>query len=105
MSPELPSSAQRVADAAAELGLVVDVVAFPEGTRTAEDAARAVGCELGQIVKSLVFVVGGEPVLALMSGSNRLDERKLAAAVAVSGPSQDGRQRPKVERADADRVR
>jgi prolyl-tRNA editing enzyme YbaK/EbsC (Cys-tRNA(Pro) deacylase) len=51
---------------------------FPEGTRTATDAARAVGCELGQIVKSLVFVAGGRPVVALVSGANRLDERRLA---------------------------
>jgi prolyl-tRNA editing enzyme YbaK/EbsC (Cys-tRNA(Pro) deacylase) len=57
----------------------VTVKGFPEGTRTAVDAARAVGCELGQIVKSLVFVAGGKPVVALVSGSNRLDERKLAA--------------------------
>jgi len=57
----------------------VTVKEFPEGTRTAVDAARAVGCELGQIVKSLVFVAGGKPVVALMSGSNRLDEHKLAA--------------------------
>jgi len=52
---------------------------FPEGTRTALDAARAVGCELGQIVKSLVFVAGGRPVVALVSGANRLDERRLGA--------------------------
>jgi prolyl-tRNA editing enzyme YbaK/EbsC (Cys-tRNA(Pro) deacylase) len=51
---------------------------FPEGTRTAVDAARAVGCELGQIVKSLVFVAGGRPVVALVSGANRLDERRLS---------------------------
>jgi len=51
---------------------------FPEGTRTAADAARAVGCELGQIVKSLVFVAGGRPVVALVSGANRLDEKRLA---------------------------
>ena len=50
---------------------------FPDGTRTAVDAARAVGCELGQIVKSLVFVAGGRPVVALVSGANRLDERRL----------------------------
>jgi prolyl-tRNA editing enzyme YbaK/EbsC (Cys-tRNA(Pro) deacylase) len=52
---------------------------FPEGTRTAPDAARAVGCELGQIVKSLVFVAAGRPVVALVSGANRLDESRLAA--------------------------
>jgi prolyl-tRNA editing enzyme YbaK/EbsC (Cys-tRNA(Pro) deacylase) len=43
------------------------------------DAARAVGCEVGQIVKSLVFVAGGRPVVALVSGANRLDEARLAA--------------------------
>jgi prolyl-tRNA editing enzyme YbaK/EbsC (Cys-tRNA(Pro) deacylase) len=57
----------------------VTVRAFPEGTRTAVDAARAVGCELGQIVKSLVFVAGGRPVVALVSGDNRLDPAKLGA--------------------------
>ena len=44
---------------------------FPQGTRTAVEAAAAVGCELGQIVKSLVFVCDGEPVLALTSGAKR----------------------------------
>jgi len=53
---------------------------FPEGTRTATDAARAVGCDVAQIVKSLVFMAGGRPVLALVSGANRLDEKRLAAA-------------------------
>jgi len=62
----------------------VAVKEFPEGTRTAVDAARAVGCELGQIVKSLVFTAGGSPVVALVSGANRLDERKLGAV--AGGP-------------------
>ena len=53
---------------------------FPEGTRTAQDAASAVGCEVGQIVKSLVFVAAGRPVVALVSGANRLDERRLGEA-------------------------
>jgi prolyl-tRNA editing enzyme YbaK/EbsC (Cys-tRNA(Pro) deacylase) len=57
----------------------VKVRSFPDGTRTATDAARAVGCELGQIVKSLVFVAGGRPVVVLVSGSNRLDEKRLGA--------------------------
>lgn len=57
----------------------VTVKTFPEGTRTAVEAARAVGCELGQIVKSLVFVAGGSPVVALVSGANRVDESKLSA--------------------------
>ena len=53
---------------------------FPEGTRTAQDAASAIGCAVGQIVKSLVFVAGGRPVVALVSGANRLDERRLGEA-------------------------
>lgn len=57
----------------------VTVKAFPQGTRTAVDAARAVGCELGQIVKSLVFLAAGRPVVVLVSGPNRLDEDRLAA--------------------------
>jgi prolyl-tRNA editing enzyme YbaK/EbsC (Cys-tRNA(Pro) deacylase) len=63
----------------ADSGVGIAVKQFPQGTRTAGDAARAVGCELGQIVKSLVFMAGGRPVVALVSGPNRLDERKLAA--------------------------
>jgi prolyl-tRNA editing enzyme YbaK/EbsC (Cys-tRNA(Pro) deacylase) len=63
----------------AGVDLGVSVRRFPEGTRTATDAARAVGCEVGQIVKSLVFVAGGRPVVALVSGSNRLDEARLGA--------------------------
>jgi prolyl-tRNA editing enzyme YbaK/EbsC (Cys-tRNA(Pro) deacylase) len=63
----------------AESGIGVAVKRFPEGTRTAVDAAKAVGCEVDQIVKSLVFVAGGRPVVALVSGGNRLDETRLAA--------------------------
>src|SRR6267378_179575 len=58
----------------------IAVKQFPAGTRTAVDAARAIGCEVGQIVKSLVFVAAGRPVVALVSGANRLDERLLGAA-------------------------
>src|SRR5262245_48490405 len=64
----------RVIAAAAELGLEVEVRAFPAGTRTAEDAAAAIGCGVAQIVKSLVFLVDEEPVIALISGADRLDE-------------------------------
>ncbi len=63
----------------AESGIGVAVKQFPGGTHTAFDAARAVGCEIEQIVKSLVFVAGGRPVVALVSGANRLDEKRLAA--------------------------
>ena len=64
---------------AADNGLPLEVRRFPAGTRTAEDAARAIGCEVAQIVKSLVFSVSGRPVIALVSGRNRLDPQRLAA--------------------------
>ena len=70
----------RVIEAGRVLGLVVEPRRFPEGARTAVDAANAIGCEVAQIVKSLIFGVDGEIVLAYVSGSNQLDERKLAAA-------------------------
>src|ERR1700693_2660396 len=60
-------------------GIGVAVRQFPADTRTAADAARAVGCEVGQIVKSLVFIAAGRPVVALVSGANRVDEGRLAA--------------------------
>ena len=62
----------------AEAAVGIVVKQFPAGTRTATDAARAVGCEVQQIVKSLVFVAAGRPVVALVSGANRLDETLLA---------------------------
>jgi Cys-tRNA(Pro) deacylase len=71
----------RVVAAAQRAGLAISVERFPEGTRTAEDAARAVGCEIGQIVKSLVFMSDAEPILALVSGANRVDLGKLSAAL------------------------
>jgi Cys-tRNA(Pro) deacylase len=94
-------SAQKVADAARALRLDVEIVEFEQTTRSAQDAAEAIGkhlsgigCQVAQIVKSLLFVVDGEPVMALVSGTNRLDERKLAALRGVG--------RKKVKRADAD---
>jgi prolyl-tRNA editing enzyme YbaK/EbsC (Cys-tRNA(Pro) deacylase) len=71
----------RVVAAALEAGLEIAVERFPEGTRTAADAARAVGCEVGQIVKSLVFVADETPVVTLVSGANRVDLDRLAVAV------------------------
>ena len=75
---------ERFLDAATVLGHPVDVRRFPEGTKTAPDAARAIGCEVGQIVKSLVFVADGEPVLALTSGANRVDVGRLATLAGAS---------------------
>ena len=74
------ANVQRVVDAAAALGLDVSPRTFPDGTRTAQEAADAIGVELGQIVKSLIFGVDGEIVLAYVSGANQLDETKLAEA-------------------------
>lgn len=74
------ANVQRVVEAAAALGLEVSPRAFPDGTRTAQEAADAIGVELGQIVKSLIFGVDGEIVLAYVSGANQLDETKLAEA-------------------------
>ena len=77
-------TAQRVADAGRRAGLELDIRQFPEGTRTAEDAARAIGCEAAQIVKSLVFMADERPVLALVSGADRVDARLLAEAAGAA---------------------
>lgn len=91
----MPSASERVQQALAARGLAAQIVEFPQGTRTAQDAARAIGTTIGQIVKSLVFLVDGRPVLVLASGRNRVDHGKLARAAAAA----------RVERADADLVR
>jgi Cys-tRNA(Pro) deacylase len=85
----------RVVSAAKERGLEINTRRFPEGTKTAADAAAAIGVTVGQIVKSLVFGVDGEIVMALVSGSNQLDEKKLALAAGGA----------KCARVDADAVR
>lgn len=84
-SSPLPAAVRRVIEAAERKGVTLEITVFGESTHTAEQAAAAVGAELGQIVKSLVFVVpgsdGGEhlPVLCLVSGANRVDLARLAA--------------------------
>jgi prolyl-tRNA editing enzyme YbaK/EbsC (Cys-tRNA(Pro) deacylase) len=75
---------ERFERAARDRGLSLEVGEFPQGTKTAEAAARAVGCEVGQIVKSLVFVADGRPFVALTSGANRADTVRLAEALGVS---------------------
>jgi Cys-tRNA(Pro) deacylase len=85
----------RVTDAARAAGVEIGVERFPEGTRTAADAARAVGCEVGQIVKSLVFVADARPVVALVSGANRVHLGRLAAAAGAA----------EARRADGDEAR
>lgn len=82
---------QRVVDAGASAGLKIEPRTFTSETRTAEDAARNVGCEIGQIVKSLVFGSERGPLLFLVAGGNKLDTAKGAAAAGVA----------KLERVDA----
>ncbi len=70
--------------ALAERNLSVEIVEFPESTRTAAEAARAVGGTVAQIVKSLVFIADTQPVLVLVSGANRVDLQKLARLTGAS---------------------
>jgi Cys-tRNA(Pro) deacylase len=85
----------RVRAAAEAAGLTIETVQFPDGTKTAADAAAAIGVDVGSIVKSLIFAVDGDVVVAYVSGANQLDERKLAAAAGGT----------RCSRVDADTVR
>lgn len=89
------TAVERFRDRATAHGLEIAVSEFPAGTRTAADAAEAIGCDVAQIVKSLVFVADRTSVLCLTSGANRVDEVALAAALGVG----------RVTKADADQVR
>jgi prolyl-tRNA editing enzyme YbaK/EbsC (Cys-tRNA(Pro) deacylase) len=91
----MAGAVERFGLAALAAGLEVDVVRYPEGTRTAADAAAAVGCDIGQIVKSMVFMAGERPFLALTSGSNQADPGLLADLLGV----------PSVRRATPDEAR
>jgi Cys-tRNA(Pro) deacylase len=95
MSEGLHPNVVRVVEAGRALGLSIEPRRFPDGTKTAADAAAAIGVDIGQIVKSLIFAVDGEVVLAYVSGANQLDEKKLAAAAGGA----------KCSRVDADVVR
>jgi prolyl-tRNA editing enzyme YbaK/EbsC (Cys-tRNA(Pro) deacylase) len=85
---------ERVRAALRAAGHPDTIAAFPEGTRTAADAAAAVGCDVAQIAKSIVFRAGGRAAVIITSGANRVDTRKAEAALGV-----------KLSRADADWVR
>jgi prolyl-tRNA editing enzyme YbaK/EbsC (Cys-tRNA(Pro) deacylase) len=71
----------RFLEGAGRAGMAPQVRRFSVETRTAPDAASAVGCEVGQIVKSLVFLADGDAVIALTSGANRADPARLAQAL------------------------
>jgi len=96
MSNELSSSAQKVQDALASRGLPCQVVQMPATTRTARDAAQAIGCRVEQIAKSLVFRTKDtkRPVLVIASGTNRVNEKRLGELLGEG-----------IEKADADFVR
>jgi len=96
MSPALSKSAQRVQDALDEHGLSFHVQELPQSTRTAVEAADAIGCQVEQIVKSLVFKgkTSGRPILVVASGVNRVDVKLVAEVIGE-----------KISKADADFVR
>ena len=93
-SDNAAGSVERVRSALAVAGHPDTVVEFPATTRTAADAAAAVGCTVAQIAKSIVFRAAERPVVVITSGANRVDPAKAAAALGV-----------KLARADADWVR
>jgi prolyl-tRNA editing enzyme YbaK/EbsC (Cys-tRNA(Pro) deacylase) len=80
VSQLLSPSAQKVQATLSELGFACDVIEFSQPTRTAADAAQAVGCEVGQIAKSLVFqgAQTRHPIMVIASGANRVDEKVLS---------------------------
>ncbi|HVA91246.1 MAG TPA: YbaK/EbsC family protein [Chloroflexota bacterium] len=90
----MKAAVQRVYDALQARGLEPEIVEFSESTRTAEEAARAIGTTVERIVKSLVFSAGDRTILALVSGGNRVAVARLAAVLGVP-----------VRRADAETVR
>jgi len=91
----LPSATRRWLESCEDFDIAPEIGVFPDGTKTAIDAARAVGCRPSQIVKSLVFEVDGEAVLALVPGDRRLRTDRLAGAAGGH----------KARRASLDRVR
>ncbi len=88
---------ERVQAALDEMDLGIRVVEFAASTATAPEAAQAAGCELGAIVKSLLFLIDGQPVLVLVAGDHMVDHKKLAARFNVG--------KKKVKLADAETVR
>lgn len=83
-------SVERVRAALLAAGHPDTIRVFPEGTRSAADAAAAVGCEVAQIAKSIVFRAGPRPVLVIASGANRVDMAKVAAATGLAVKRADG---------------
>jgi prolyl-tRNA editing enzyme YbaK/EbsC (Cys-tRNA(Pro) deacylase) len=80
----MASGVERFLEEARAGGLDVEVQEFPQGTRTAVDAAAAIGCDVAQIVKSLVFMADDQPLLVLTSGANRVDEGALGRTLGLT---------------------
>lgn len=93
---QLSPTAQKIQDLLNSLGYNYTVIEHAESTRTAQEAAERAGCELGQIIKSLIFrgKTTGKPILVLTSGANRVDEKRISEYAGES-----------LSRADADFVR
>ena len=87
----MSESVERVRAALVKAGHADTISEFPEGTRTAQDAANAAGCTVAQIAKSIVLRAGEQVVLVVASGPNRVDLAKVAAAIGGSAKSADGR--------------
>ncbi|MDX1994231.1 MAG: YbaK/EbsC family protein [bacterium] len=81
--PTEPLTPAHVAEEMRRLNLDLPIRTFEESTATSQMAADAIGCELGQIVKSIAFLVEGKPILVLASGDQRIDDRKIAALFSV----------------------
>jgi len=96
METPLSPSVQKVQDAIKGLGFSIEVVELEATTRTSADAAQAVGCNVGQIAKSLIFQgkISHRPILVIASGSNRVNEKRIAEMISES-----------IGKADADFVR
>jgi prolyl-tRNA editing enzyme YbaK/EbsC (Cys-tRNA(Pro) deacylase) len=92
MVGDLPEPVERVSAFLRDAGAEARIEEFPDGTLTAADAAAAVGCELGQIVKSMVLVCDGTPVIALVPGDRRCDLGKAAHAAGAKSARTAGRQ-------------
>lgn len=96
MADPLSASAQKVQDALTALGFDLQVVELPDSTRTSAEAAQALGCEVAQIAKSLIFRGGttDKPILVIASGINRVNEKELGTLIGEA-----------IEKPDADFVR
>ncbi len=87
----MSDSVERVRAALVAAGQADTIMMFPDGTRTAQDAANAVGCAVAQIAKSIVLRAGEQAVLVIASGANRVDLAKIAALLGQPAKPADGR--------------